>query len=298
MENLNSPTTPVPTEAPPPTSLIHVDEKIQIIRDHRIMTDVDLAEAYGVETRELNQAAKRNEDRFPEPEFRFQLTEEEAKSSRSQIVILNEGRGSNMKYLPWAYTELGCVMAANVLNSEVAVARSVSVVRAFLRFRDAAKQIQPLDQKAIVAECAYVFAAAIGPRLDQIEHSLDEAATGLRQEIAAARTVAILGNAKVDRAVTIAEGTAVITYQLHRRLLAVKRSQAATRAANTGCTKSQAHGKLTDEIRKALDWPGTLFRIPASKTADVERLIKRMEREVETSPQMNFPTEAPALEPT
>src|SRR4030042_4700031 len=100
------------------------------------MLDRDLARLYGVETRILNQAARRNIDRFPE-DFMFQLTGEEADfwaRSRSQIAILK--RGKNIKYLPYAFTGHGTIMAANVLNSPQAVRMSVFVVRAFVKLRE------------------------------------------------------------------------------------------------------------------------------------------------------------------
>jgi hypothetical protein len=109
--------------------------KIFILRSHRVMLDRDLAELFGVETRTLNQAGKRNQDRFPE-DFMFQLTSEEAKgvlALRSQIVILK--RGHHMKYLPYVFTEHGVVMLANVLKSAVAVRASIQVVRAFVHLR-------------------------------------------------------------------------------------------------------------------------------------------------------------------
>ncbi|MGH8325905.1 MAG: ORF6N domain-containing protein, partial [Steroidobacteraceae bacterium] len=88
-----------------------------------------LAAIYGVTTGRLNEAVKRNAKRFPE-DFMFQLSREETEGSRSHFAILNEGRGSNVKYLPHAFTEHGAIQAANVLNSPRAVAMSVYVVRA------------------------------------------------------------------------------------------------------------------------------------------------------------------------
>lgn len=99
------------------------------------MLDRDLAVVYGVPTKALKQAVRRNLERFPD-DFMFQLTRDEAKSarlSRSQFATLK--RGQNIKYLPYAFTEHGAIMAANVLNSERAVQASVEVVRAFVRLR-------------------------------------------------------------------------------------------------------------------------------------------------------------------
>ncbi len=115
--------------------LEYIESKIFVLRDHRVMLDRDLARLYGVETRVLNQAVKRNGGRFP-ADFMFQLTLDEARlapASRSQTVTLK--RGQNIKYAPRVFTEHGAVMLANVLNSEVAVRASIQVVRAFVRLR-------------------------------------------------------------------------------------------------------------------------------------------------------------------
>lgn len=112
-----------------------IESRIFVLRGHRVMLDRDLAELYGVQTRALNQAVKRNSDRFPE-DFMFQLTLEEGKAvlaQRSQNVILK--RGEHLKYAPRVFTEHGAVMLANVLKSDVAVRASIQVVRAFVRSR-------------------------------------------------------------------------------------------------------------------------------------------------------------------
>ncbi len=111
---------------------------IYSFRDQRVILDSDLARIYGVETRALNQAVRRNEDRFP-PEFLFQLTADEASDVlrlRSQIVILKAGRGHHRKYLPFAFTEHGALMAATVLNSPQAVKMSLFIIRAFVKMRE------------------------------------------------------------------------------------------------------------------------------------------------------------------
>jgi hypothetical protein len=120
------------------TALVPVESithSILIVRGQRVIVDRDLAGIYGVETRTLNQAVKRNAERFPE-DFRFQLTAEEAYVSRSQPVILKPGRGHNLKFLPYAFTEHGAIQAANVLNSPRAVMMGIHVVRAFVQLRD------------------------------------------------------------------------------------------------------------------------------------------------------------------
>jgi hypothetical protein len=109
-----------------------ISRTILTIRGHRVLLDAQLAQIYGVETRVLNQAVRRNAQRFPN-DFRFQLTAAEAAFSRSQLVILKPGRGRNMKFLPYAFTEHGAIMAAAVLNSHRAIEMSIYVVRAFVQ---------------------------------------------------------------------------------------------------------------------------------------------------------------------
>ena len=96
------------------------------------MIDRDLAELYGVETRVLNQAIKRNMERFPE-RFRFQLTKDEC--LRSQIATLNEGRGQHLKYMPYVFTENGVAMISSVLRSDTAIEVNIRIMRAFTSMR-------------------------------------------------------------------------------------------------------------------------------------------------------------------
>jgi hypothetical protein len=114
--------------------LERITRQILILRGQRIILDRELAALYGVTARALNQAVKRNPGRFPE-DFMFQLTRAEAELSRSQSVILNAGRGRNIKHLPYAFTEHGAIQAANVLRSPRAAAMGVYVVRAFVKLR-------------------------------------------------------------------------------------------------------------------------------------------------------------------
>jgi len=117
------------------SNILSITRAILVLRGHRVLLDSELARIYGVETRALNQAVKRNAERFPE-DFRFQLTASEAAASRSQSVTLNAGRGQNIKFLPYAFTEHGAIMAATVLNSPRAVEMSIYVVRAFVQLRE------------------------------------------------------------------------------------------------------------------------------------------------------------------
>ena len=114
------------------SALAAIEGVIHVIRGERVILDADLAKLYGVETRALNQAVRRNHAKFP-PDFLLELTGAEAEAlrrSRSQIVTLK--RGGNVKHLPFAFTEHGAIMAANILNSPQAVQMSVFVVRALL----------------------------------------------------------------------------------------------------------------------------------------------------------------------
>lgn len=122
----------IPTDLEQQPATINVESLIKVIRGQQVMLDKDLATLYGVETKALNQAVKRNIERFPD-DFRFQLNKEEC--SKSQIVTLNEGRGHNIKKLPYAFTEQGVAMLSGVLRSPTAVAVNVQIMRAFVKMR-------------------------------------------------------------------------------------------------------------------------------------------------------------------
>ena len=132
-----------------------VEQRIFVIRGQKVILDADLAQLYGVTTKRLNEQVKRNRDRFPE-DFMFRLSSEEGKSilaSRSQIATLK--RGQNLKYAPYAFTEHGAVMVANVLNSSVAVHASIQVVRAFIKLREIAANHRDLVLKLEQMEKKY-----------------------------------------------------------------------------------------------------------------------------------------------
>lgn len=122
-----------------------ITERILLIRDNKVMLDRDLAYLYGVQTKVLNQAVRRNSQRFPE-DFMFQLSKEEADSLRSQSVTLK--RGQHSKYLPNAFTVHGVTMLSSVLKSEKAIEINIQIVRAFVRMRKMLSENQVL-QKAI-----------------------------------------------------------------------------------------------------------------------------------------------------
>lgn len=108
--------------------------KIFIIRDHKVMIDRDLAELYGVETRTLNQAVKRNLQRFPE-DFMFQMTSDELAYWKSQIVISNKEK-MGIRKPPLVFTEQGVAMLSSVLNSERAILVNIQIIRIFTRIRE------------------------------------------------------------------------------------------------------------------------------------------------------------------
>jgi hypothetical protein len=120
---------PVPTE--------DITRAILVLRGHRVLLDTELAALYGVTTKRFNEQVRRNAKRFP-ADFMFQLTAQEAAALRSQIATSNappQGRGGR-RYLPYAFTEHGAIMAATILNSPRAVEMSIYVVRAFVQLRE------------------------------------------------------------------------------------------------------------------------------------------------------------------
>jgi hypothetical protein len=108
--------------------------KIYLIRGRKAMIDRDLAELYGVETRVLNQAARRNKKRFPE-DFMFQMTQEELMKWKSQIVISNSEK-MGLRKPPLVFTEQGVAMLSSVLNSDTAIAVNIQIIRVFTKMRE------------------------------------------------------------------------------------------------------------------------------------------------------------------
>jgi hypothetical protein len=130
-----------------------IERRIVVIRGHNVMLDADLAKLYGVETRVLVQAVKRNIDRFPE-DFMFQLSEEQLTLLRSQSVISNPGRGGR-RYLPYAFTEQGVAMLSSVLRSKQAILVNIEIMRAFVRLRAMALSYKELARKVDALERKY-----------------------------------------------------------------------------------------------------------------------------------------------
>jgi hypothetical protein len=154
----------------------NVAQLVFFVRGEKVMLDVDLAKLYGVATKALNQAVKRNSQRFP-LDFMFQLTKTEHENMRSQIVTTSQRktlsrsqnvtlkRGQNVKYLPYAFTEQGVAMLSSVLRSERAVAVNIAIMRTFVQLRrlmdsnaDLARKIENLEKK-YDEKFATVFAA-------------------------------------------------------------------------------------------------------------------------------------------
>jgi len=130
-----------------------IENRILVVRGQKVLLDSDLSALYGVETRVLNQAVKRNLERFP-ADFMFQLSAKEFENWRSQLVMSKPGAKMGLRRAPFAFTEHGALMAASVLNTPRAVEVSLYVVRAFVRLRETlaahkelAAKLEELEQK-------------------------------------------------------------------------------------------------------------------------------------------------------
>jgi hypothetical protein len=150
-----------------------LESAIYLIRGKRVMLDSDLAKIYGVSTMRLNEQLRRNKKRFPS-DFAFQLTREEFTNLISQFAI-SRSHGGRRK-LPWAFTEHGTIMLASVLNSDVAIAASLRVVRAFVRLREII---------SANAELAAKF-AQLERRLDSHDEAIAQLFAAIRQLLAPA----------------------------------------------------------------------------------------------------------------
>ena len=186
--------------------LENIENLIHGIRGKQVMLDVELARLYGVETKRLNEQVKRNIERFPE-DFMFQLTREEAESSRSQFATLNEdgelsrsqfatlnGRGHNIKHLPYAFTENGIAMLSGVLRSQQAININIQIMRAFNTMRHFiatnAQVFQRLEviehtQLSLVAHQEELAAhqTSTDQKLEEVFHRLDEGAATPKEAI-------------------------------------------------------------------------------------------------------------------
>ncbi len=127
--------------------------KILFLRGEKVLLDADLALLYGIESRRLKEAVRRNIDRFPQ-DFMFELSKEEWESLRSQIATLKGGRGQHSKYPPFAFTEQGVAMLSGILNSPRAIETNIAIMRTFVALRrlmesnkELAAQIRKLEKK-------------------------------------------------------------------------------------------------------------------------------------------------------
>jgi hypothetical protein len=164
---------------------VPIDSIIHSIRGEKVILDADLARIYGVPTKALNQAVKRNIDRFP-PDFLLQLTKEEWNSLRSQFVTSNEEANRSQivtgsqkhrdpRALPYAFTEHGAVMAANILKSRRAAQMSIFVVRAFIKMR------QTMTANKALLEKLQALENKLTKRLDAHEQAIVHILAELRK---------------------------------------------------------------------------------------------------------------------
>ena len=130
---------------PAPIPIERISNSIFILRGHKVLLDESLSDLYGVATKVLLQAVKRNKERFPD-DFMLQLTTQEWTALRSQIVTSNVGRGGR-RYLPYAFTEQGVAMLSTVLKSKRAITVNIEIMRAFVRMRELLTSNRILAQK-------------------------------------------------------------------------------------------------------------------------------------------------------
>jgi len=160
-----------------------IQSRILALREHRVMLDADLAQLYGVETRVLVQAVKRNLARFPE-DFMFQLSAEEFADLRSQSVISSAGHGGR-RTAPYAFTEQGVAMLSSVLGSQRAIAVNIEIMRTFVRVRalaathgDLAKRLNELEEKTEALAMSHdTFSRNTRNQLKQVFDALRELMT-------------------------------------------------------------------------------------------------------------------------
>lgn len=162
--------------------LSQVKEKIYVIRGHKVMLDSDLAELYGVETKNLNRQVANNTERFPE-DFAFQLSAEEWEALRCKICTSNAGRGGR-RYLPYVFTENGVAMLSSVLKSAQAVQVNIAIMRIFTKLRSYLLLEQELrrEMKDLKNGQNHLF-KVVFERLDDIEETLEPRLPGNRKRI-------------------------------------------------------------------------------------------------------------------
>jgi len=161
--------------------------RIRHFRGEKVLLDFDLAALYGVETRALNQAVRRNADRFP-ADFMFQLSSEETETlsqlvtpsvpghdvSNSSQIVMSSGKYRGKRYRPYAFTEQGVAMLSSVLNSESAVKMNIAIMRAFVQLRRALETNRELARKFSELE----------RRIDKHDAEIDAILEAIRQLMA------------------------------------------------------------------------------------------------------------------
>jgi hypothetical protein len=152
----------------------HIARSILVLRGQRVLLDTELADLYGVTTKRFNEQVRRNRERFP-TDFMFQLTAEEAEALRSQIATSKAAGRGGRRYLPYAFTEHGAIMAATVLNSPRAVEMSVYVVRAFVKLRELLVSNKELARRLDELE------ARIEKKLATHDHAIAAILSAIRQ---------------------------------------------------------------------------------------------------------------------
>jgi hypothetical protein len=128
-------------------SVQFIERRIYLIRGHKVMIDVDLADLYGVSTKRLNEQVRRNQKRFP-PDFMFQLTKAEAENLRSQFATSSSPHGGR-RSLPYVFTEHGVAMLSSVLNSERAIEVNITIMRAFISLRQMLESNENLTENSL-----------------------------------------------------------------------------------------------------------------------------------------------------
>ena len=172
-----------------------VERRVLTIQEQQVLIDRDVAELYGVETREINQAVKRNPEKFPEG-YIISLTAEECDSLKSQIVILNgSGRGQHAKYVPKAFTEKGLYMLATILKSPCATQTTLAIVETFAKIREFSRIVTQLpdveeetEQKALMRRGGDIFANILDDNIlevsgDEISFELDLAVMKVKHTV-------------------------------------------------------------------------------------------------------------------
>jgi hypothetical protein len=161
-----------------PVSQEIIEKKIFIIRGHKVMLDIDLAELYDVPTKALNQAVRRNIKRFPS-DFMFKLSKSEFKNLRSQFVT---AKYSKRRFYPYVFTEQGVAMLSSVINSERAIQVNIAIIRVFVRIRQILSTHRKLAQK-----------------LAQLEQKTEKHDTEITAIFDAIRQLMAIGDGKIKR---------------------------------------------------------------------------------------------------